>query len=113
WGRRKNELDQKKLALEQATLSAQHTRDAIQVEVGQAFRSLQETHADVEVARLNTEAAQERLRVVTNQFTEKAALLKDVLDVRSKVADAQHHHMESLLAFWNAKAEFARATGEE
>jgi len=113
WGRRKRELDQKQHVVEQAALSSQHTHDAIQIEVGQAFRTLQETHANVEVASLNAEAVQEKLRVVTNQYEQKAALLKDVLDTRSKVAEAEHQRMESLVAFWNAKAEFAKAIGEE
>jgi outer membrane protein TolC len=53
------------------------------------------------------------LRVVTNQFEQRAALAKDVLDAQDKVADAQHKQQESLLAFWAAKADFVKAMGED
>jgi outer membrane protein TolC/anti-anti-sigma regulatory factor len=113
WGRKKHELSQKQIALDKARLAADQTRDSIQAEVGRAHRSLQERQASAEVAKLNVDAVRERLREVTDQFQQKAALLKDVLDVQSKLADAQHHHTEAMLAFWNAKAEFARTIGEE
>jgi outer membrane protein TolC len=99
--------------LEQAKLSSQQSRDAVKLDVKRAYRSLREAGAMAEVARLSSEAAQERLRVVTNQFDQKAALLKDVLDSQSKVAEAQHTQQEALLAYWNAKSEFAKAIGED
>ena len=51
--------------------------------------------------------------MVTNQFEQRAALAKDVLDAQDKVADAQHKQQESLLAFWAAKADFVKAMGED
>jgi outer membrane protein TolC len=51
--------------------------------------------------------------VVTNQFEERAALAKDVLDAQNKLADAQHKQQESLLAYWKAKADFLKAIGED
>jgi outer membrane protein len=113
WGRRSKELEQKKLALEQAKAASQQSRDGVKLEVKRAYRSLREASSMAEVARLGSEAAQERLRVVTNQFDSKAALLKDVLESQSKVAEAEHTQQEALLAYWNAKAEFAKAIGED
>ena len=113
WGRRSKELEQKKLALEQAKAASQQSRDTVRLEVKRAHRSLREASSLAEVARLGSEAALERLRVVTNQFDQKAALLKDVLDSQTKVAEAHHTEQEALLAYWNAKAEFAKAIGED
>jgi outer membrane protein TolC len=83
------------------------------MEVNRAHRSLKEARLSADVAHLNTQAMNERLRVLTNQFEQRAALLKDVLDAQKKLADAQHQQQQTLLAFWNAKAEFAKTLGEE
>ncbi|HEX7286976.1 MAG TPA: TolC family protein [Candidatus Angelobacter sp.] len=113
WGRRGHELAQKEKIVEQTRLAGQQQRDAVRIEVAHAFRSLQEARMLAEVTQLNAEAAQERLRVVTNQFEERAALAKDVLDAQNKVADAQHKQQEALLAYWKAKADFVKAMGED
>jgi outer membrane protein TolC len=113
WRRKNHELHQKELALEQAKVSERHSQDAVLVEVGRAYRSLKETRDSAEIASLNSESMQERLRETTNRFKQRAALLKDVLDAQGKLADAQHQQYEALLAFWNAKAEFAKVIGED
>jgi outer membrane protein TolC len=113
WGRKKIELSGKTRAVEQARLVAQHTRDAVLVEVNDAFRRLREANAQVQVAQIDQEAAQERLRVLKNQLEQKAALVSDVLALERKVAEAQYHKQEAMVAFWNAKADFAKAIGEE
>jgi outer membrane protein TolC len=113
WGRKKRELHQKELVVEQAKVSDQHSRDAVLVEVGRAFRSLREKKDSAEIAELNSQSTQQRLRETTNRFKENTALLKDVLEAQSKLADAQHQQYQAVLAFWNAKAEFAKAIGEE
>jgi outer membrane protein len=113
WGRRKRELEQKQIALEQAGYAAQHTRDAIVADVNRAHRGLKEARSSAEVAELQTRSVEERLRVVTNQYEQKATLLKDVLDMQKKLAEARHQQQQALLAFWNAKADFAKAIGEE
>jgi outer membrane protein TolC len=85
----------------------------VRIEVAHAFRSLKEARMLAEVTQLNTEAAQERLRVVTNQFEERAALAKDVLDAQNKLAEAQHKQQEALLAYLKARADFVKAMGED
>ena len=113
WGRKTKELEQKKIAVEQASYAAQHTRDLIAIEVNRTHRGLKEARASAEVAQLQFQSVEERLRVVTNQYEQKAALLKDVLDVQKKLAEARHQQQQALLAFWNAQADFAKAIGEE
>src|SRR5215467_10227678 len=113
WGRRGHELAQKEHVLQQTKLAGQQARDGVKSEVARAYRSLKQARSLADVTRLNAEATQERLRVVTNQFEQRAALAKDVLDAQDKVAEAQHKQQESLLSFWTAKADFAKAIGED
>jgi outer membrane protein TolC len=63
-----------------------------------------------EIAR---EAAHEKLRVVTNQYSEQAALLGDVLQQTAGVAAAEDSYQQALLAFWTAKADFEKSLGED
>ena len=113
WGRKRREIEQKKLAVEQAKHSANDVRAQVVVEVGSAFRKLQEARAELEVAQLSQEAAREEARVTLTRYSEKAVLLKDVLEVQARVTQASYQHQSALTSFFNAKADLAKAMGEE
>jgi outer membrane protein TolC len=40
-------------------------------------------------------------------------LLKDVLEIQTSLADANHRYQAALLAYWTARADFEKALGEE
>ena len=50
---------------------------------------------------------------MNDQYRHSAVLLRDVLQQQAAVANADHEYEQSLLAFWNAKAIFEKALGEE
>ena len=50
---------------------------------------------------------------MSDQFKHSAVLLRDLLQQQASVANADHDYEQSLLAFWNAKAAFEKALGEE
>jgi outer membrane protein TolC len=58
-------------------------------------------------------SAREKLRVRNNQFQVQAALLTDVLQIRSEVAETADRYQQALAAFWTARANFEQAVGEE
>jgi outer membrane protein TolC len=62
---------------------------------------------------LQLDAEREKLRVLMNQYEQKAALLKDVLQQRSSVESATSQNTQALLSFWGAKADFEKSLGEE
>jgi outer membrane protein TolC len=51
--------------------------------------------------------------VTSNRYSQKAALLNDVLEAETALAQASHQYRQSLANFWTAKAEFEKALGEE
>jgi outer membrane protein len=57
------------------------------------------------------EAEQEKMRVLTNRYGQKAALLSEVLRQESAVAQAGADYQKALAAFWSAKASFDYALG--
>ena len=113
WGRKRRELAEKALAIQQADYSVREAEQSAVVDVNARLRKLQQARALVEVTRLAHETENEKLRVVINQYPLKAALLKDVLQEQAAVADANNQYQQALLAFWIAKADFEKALGGE
>ena len=92
------------------TVSGAGPAEVAAVSGGARMVSEQESRKVAEAAR---DAAKEKLREVKDQFKQKAVLLRDVLKQAAAVANADKQYEESLLSFWNAKAEFEKTLGEE
>ena len=113
WGRRKDELKQKDVVVEQSKYQLDEARSQVVLEVDSSFRKLVESRSLLAVAEAAREAANEKLREVNDKFKQSAVLLRDVLDQQAAVATAENDYEESLLAFWSAKASFDKALGKE
>ena len=59
------------------------------------------------------ETEREKLRVMMNQYQQKAALLADLLQQQAAVAQADNQYQQALAGFWTAKAGFDRALGKD
>jgi len=113
WGRRKHELAAASKTIEQSKNSANETEAQILVEVAAKFRKLGETRALLHATTLQRDAEREKLRVVRNQFEQKTALLKDVLQQKMSLEMVTNQYNQALLSFWTAKADFEKSLGEE
>jgi outer membrane protein TolC len=113
WGRRKHEVNEKTLNVEQSKLKLDNTKSQILINVGDQFRSLHEARAAVLVAEAKQKSAQEKLREVTFQYQQQTTLLRDVLQQQSAVEGADSDYNDALASFWSAKASFQKAIGEE
>ena len=83
------------------------------MDVSEKFRNLQQTRQSFVVAQLAEAAAREELRVNTSKYKLTAALLSDVLQSQSTLAEANHQFQQALLGYWTARAEFEKALGED
>jgi outer membrane protein len=113
WGGRRDEVKQKEVSLEQSQYQLQETKAQVTLDVDNTFRKLAETRAMLDVAQAGRDAADEKLREISDQFKHSAVLMRDLLQQEAAVASANHNYEQSLLAFWNAKAAFEKALGEE
>ena len=113
WGRRRDDVKQKDITVKQSQYQLDQTRSQVTLDVDNSFRKLREGRSLLAVAQAARDAANEKLIEVNNQFAQSAVLLRDVLKQEAAVASANHDYEESLLGFWNAKAEFEKALGEE
>jgi len=113
WGRRRHDVNVKKLTLEQSQQQLQETQNKVLLEVNDDFRKLQEDRLLLEACEIGRAAAHEKLRVVTDQYAENAVLISDVLQQTASVASAEDNYQQALLAFWTAKADFEKSLGED
>jgi outer membrane protein TolC len=113
WGRRRRKVAEKARGVEQARRSAEQTQSRVAVEVGVRYREWRQAALLLEATRTTSEAAREQLRVTADKYREEAALLKDLLDVQARSADADARHQGALSSYWSAMADLRRATGDE
>ena len=113
WNRRKHEVEEKNLKVEESKVNLDETRAQVLLNVDQAFRAVHEAQAAVLTAEVFRESAREKLREVTEQYGQKTKLLRDVLGQQASVEKANSDYSEAVASFWSAKAKLEKAMGEE
>ena len=113
WGGRRDEVKQKDVSVKQSRYQLVETQAQVTLDVDNSFRKLEESRSLLTVSQANLEAAQEKMREVNDQYHHSAVLLREVLQQQAAVATAEHDYQQSLLGFWNARAAFEKALGEE
>jgi outer membrane protein TolC len=113
WGQKKHKLEELKSTSKQAVLSAQDAEQQVLLDVNQKFRKLMETRALLDTQAAVQETEREKLRVMMNQYQQKAALLADLLQQQALVAQADNQYQQALAGFWTAKAGFDHAVGRD
>jgi outer membrane protein len=113
WGKKRRELDSKGRTLDQARAALQEAENQVVLDLNAKLRKLQQTRIQLRIAQLAQETARETVRVTTNKYQLQAALLSDVLQTQTTLADANQQYQQAILSFWTAKADFEKATGED
>jgi outer membrane protein TolC len=113
WGRKKHEAAEKHLAIEQARNTRQDAFNSVLIEVNEKFRQLRQSRTQLRVTRMAQETAIENLRVIKNRYAVQNVLLKDVLERQVSLEESNTEYRQALLSFWNARADFERALGED
>jgi outer membrane protein TolC len=113
WGRKRKQVEEDRQAEEQASLHLKDVEALVIVDVSHRYRQLIEARKELEVTTAMQSAARELVRVTTNQFTQKQALLSDVLKAQSGLAESNHHFTQALLDLATTQADFDKAIGED
>jgi len=113
WGRRRRELAVANKSLEQSGNMLREAEAQAAIDIGLKYRDLQRARSLLEATRLAQEAAREQLKVTTERYAQKAALLRDVLESQEKLAAANRQRDEALLAAWTARSDLEKALGED
>jgi outer membrane protein TolC len=113
WGRKRNQVEEKRLAEQQASLEVKDAEAKIIVEVAHQYRKLIEARKEVEVALASQSASRELLRVTRNRYGQNDILLSDLLKVQSSLAEADNRFSQALLDLATAQADFEKALGAD
>ncbi len=111
WGQKRHKIGALKDSVKQTALTTQDAEQQVMVDVKAKFRKLAEARVLLDTITLTQEAEREKMRVVTNQYSQKAALLSDVLQQEAAVVQADSDYQKALAGFWSAKASFDYALG--
>jgi len=113
WGRKARTLASKDLGIQQARNSVSETEERAVLEINTRFRTLEQMRAQLRVTRIGQDVARENARMRLTQYQVQAALLSDVLQTQSSLADSNSQYQTALAAFWSARADFERSLGKE
>ena len=113
WGEKKQKTRELKGSAAQATLKTSDTEEQIRLDVDQSFRTLRRSRMQLDAQSAALDAEKERFREQQSQYHERAILLSDLMKEEGAVALAISNYANALTAFWTARADFARALGED
>jgi outer membrane protein len=113
WGYKKHVLDEKRRTTEQSRLNISETESQVLVDVDNRYRKLREARAKLNVAQLGKDAEKEKLRVVVEQYKQKAVLLPTAIQEQANWAQAVTNYQQALAGFWTARADFEKSLGED
>jgi outer membrane protein len=113
WGLKRHKSESLKDSVKQTTLTEQDAEQQVMVDVKAKSLKLAEARVLLDSTELTQEAEREKMRVVTNRYGQKAALLSDVLQQEAAIAQADADYRKALAAFWSTKADFDYALGRD
>jgi len=113
WGRKSQDLSKKTLAIRQAHNEIEEAEAQVIIEVNHRMRELEDARNLVAVTAITQEAAQEKRRVLMNQYRQQTVLLDDVLKAERDLSLSNTEHHNAQLSVWTARSELQKAMGEE
>lgn len=112
WGRKRHDIKGKDADIAQAMNDIRDAEAQAAIEVDARYRDLEQAEELVKVTAIEQTAAAEKLRVLTNQYRQEAALLKDVLQAESELSQANSQHRDAILSVATAQAQLDHAMGQ-
>ncbi len=113
WGRKKKEMAEKQLTVNQTENSLREAENMVLMEVNAKFRRLKELAENLRIIQMTQKTVQANLKIALNRYEQQTILYKDVLQVQTALMQANTNYQNALLSFWTAKADFEKAMGEE
>jgi outer membrane protein TolC len=113
WGRRKQERAEKAKNVQEAANGLEEARAEVTVDVDAGYRDLIDAISLLDADSAAVRAKEEKRRVAMNRYKENAALLKDVLESDTELADANRQYLDDQLAVSTAGAKLDQAIGED
>jgi len=113
WGRRKQEIAEKRVKEEQTKVAVTETERTVVLEVRNAWRQLENTRRQLVLTEATERASRQRVKEVQEQVKREAVLTKVLFSAQSDLASADSRKQQALAAFWQARADLKKAIGEQ
>jgi|SRR5579863_9425695 len=111
WGRKKKELANKSIVIDQATLALRGVQSQVAFEVESHYAKIMESQRLLEVIKAAQEAGRERVRIADERHSRDAALLQDLMEAQSSLAETDNRYQQALASYMSARADFEKAVG--
>ncbi|MDR3617585.1 MAG: TolC family protein [Candidatus Obscuribacterales bacterium] len=112
WGRKAFLAKAQAKSEQAASLNLDSIKEEVLIDLHSQINKLTEARESVKTTEFARNVALEELRVSMNRYKFTSEKLAEVLAAQALLADASNNYHQSLLSFWEAKAEFDRAVGE-
>jgi len=113
WGKTYYSVSASKISLIQAEDAQVQVRDAVSLEVKNAFLKLQESEKNIKVTQTAIDSAEENFRLNEARYKEQVATTTDVMDAQTLLTQAQINYYNALSDYNIARAQLQRAMGVE
>jgi outer membrane protein len=113
WGKTYYSVNASKIGLIQAEDAHVQVRDAVSLEVKDAFLKLQESEKNIKVTETAIDSAEENFRLNEARYKEQVATTTDVMDAQTLLTQAQINYYNALSDYNIARAQLERAMGIE
>jgi outer membrane protein TolC len=113
WGRKKKELANKTIVIDQAGIALRSTEVQVAAEVELQYRKVEDSQHLLDVVKAAQNAARERVRIATERHALDAALLRDLLEAQSSLAETDHQYQQALVSYMSARADFDKVTAAQ
>ncbi len=113
WGFTSSQVTEAEQTKIQTQTSYEQLKDAIGVEVYQAYLNYNHTSDKVKVSRQSVEQAQENYRIIQDKYDQQVATSTDLIDAEVSVRQAKTNLTNSLVDYQLAKAQLEKAIGKK
>ena len=110
WGRRRRELANKAIVIDQAGIALKSVETQVAAEVEIQYRKVEDSQRLLSVVRTAQTAAREGVRIASERHAQGTALTKDLMEAQMSLAETEHQYQQALTAYLSARADFDKAT---
>ena len=113
WGRKKKELANKAIVIDQAGIALKTIESQVAGEVEVQYRKVEDSQRLLEVVKVAQTAARERVRVATERHAQDAALLRDMMEAQASMAATDYQYQQAIASYMSARADFDKVTAAQ
>jgi len=113
WGRKRRELANKSLVVDQAGIALKSVESQVAAEVEVEYRKVEDSQHLLEVLKTAQDAAREKVRITSERHAQETALLKDLMEAQEFLAETDQQYQQALASYLSARADFDKATAAQ